>query len=61
MEKLKIISVNVRGFNCVEKRTTPYDWLTNAKVDIMFLQETHYIEKNELKVDLCDKNNLQIN
>ena len=51
MEKLEIISVNVRGHNCVEKRTKLYDWLTdtNLKVDIIFLQETHYIEKNELR------------
>ena len=49
MEKLEIISVNVRGLNCVEKRTQLYDWLTDTKVDIIFLQETHYIEKNELR------------
>ena len=49
MEKLEIISVNVRGLNCVEKRTKLYDWLTDTKVDIIFLQETHYIEKNELR------------
>ena len=49
MEKLEIISVNVRGLNCVEKRTKLYDWLRDIKVDIIFLQETHYIEKNELR------------
>ena len=49
MEKLEIISVNVRGLNCVEKRAKLYDWLRDIKVDIIFLQEAHYIEKNELR------------
>ena len=49
MEKLKIISVNARGLNSIEKRTKLYDWLRYIKVDIVFLQETHYVEKNELK------------
>ena len=49
MEKLEIISVNARGLNSIEKRTKLYDWLRDIKEDIVFLQETHYVEKNELK------------
>ena len=37
MEKLKIISVNARGLNSIEKRTKLYDWLRYIKVDIVFL------------------------
>ena len=49
MEKLEFISVNTRGLNCIEKRTKFYDWFRDIKIDIIFLQETHFIEKNELK------------
>ena len=49
MEKLEVISVNAKGLNSIEKRTKLYDWLRDIKVDIVFLQETHYVKKNELK------------
>lgn len=47
MEKLEIISVNVRGLNTPEKRKKIYSWLKESNTDIVLLQETHYIEKNE--------------
>ena len=49
MDKLELVSVNVRGLKTYEKRVNIYDWLTAIKVDIVLLQETHYAEKNELK------------
>ena len=36
MDKLEVISVNVRGLNTVEKRIKVYDWLCDTKVDIIF-------------------------
>lgn len=47
MEKLEIISVNVRGLNTPEKRKKIHSWLKESNTDIVLLQETHYIEKNE--------------
>ena len=44
---LKIYSVNVRGLNTYKKRTILYDWLNDAKYDVIFLQETHFVEKQE--------------
>ena len=45
----QIVSVNVRGLITGEKRVKIYDRLTAIKVDIALLQETHYVEKNEVK------------
>ena len=50
MDKLEIVSVNVRGLNTYEKRVKIYDWLTAIKVDIALLQETHYVEKKRSKI-----------
>ena len=44
MQKLNCISVNVRGLNSDEKRIKIYEWL-KISIDIIFLQETHFIEK----------------
>ena len=49
MDKLEVISVNVRWLNNEEKRIKVYDWLCDTKVHIIFLQETHFVEKNEYK------------
>ena len=49
MDKLEIVSVNVRGLNTYEKRVKIYDWFTAIKVDIVLLHEKHYVEKNEVK------------
>lgn len=49
MEKLQILSVNVRGLNSDEKRQKLYEWLKLSQCDVILLQETHFIEKNELK------------
>ena len=51
MNELKIISVNVRGLNTYEKRVKIYDWLSDSKLDIAILQETHYVERNITKFD----------
>ena len=51
MDKLQCISVNVRGLNIDEKRIKLYSWLNDINVDIIFLQETHFCEKNEVKIN----------
>ena len=48
MDKLQFISVNARGLNTNEKRIKLYDWLRDSNIDIAILQETHYVEKNEI-------------
>jgi exonuclease III len=35
-----LISVNIRGLRNKEKRKMIYNWITNQKADICFLQET---------------------
>lgn len=45
MEKLQILSVNVRGLNSVKKRQKLYEWLKLYQCDVILLQETHFIEK----------------
>lgn len=52
MENLQLLSVNVRGLNTDEKRKKCYAWLNELKTDIIFLQETHFIEKNEKSIIL---------
>ena len=51
MQKLSCISVNVRGLNSDEKRIKIYEWLKDINIDIIFLQETHFIEKYQFKYD----------
>ena len=46
MDKLQVFSINARGLNTSEKRIK-YDYLRDTNIDIVFLQETHYVEKNE--------------
>ena len=48
MDKLQVVSINARGLNTSEKRIKFYDWLRDTNIDIVFLQETHYVEKNEV-------------
>ena len=49
-KKNQVVSVNVRGLNTTEKRTKIYDWLRDTMVDVVFLQETHFVEKYENSV-----------
>lgn len=51
MDKFEILTVNARGLNSDEKRTKLYAWLHDIQTDIIFVQETHYIEKDVLKYD----------
>lgn len=50
MEKLQILSVNVRGLNSDEKRQKLYEWLKLSQCDVILLQETHFIEKMSLNI-----------
>lgn len=51
MDKFEILTVNARGLNSDEKRTKLYAWLHDIQTDIIFMQETHFIEKEVLKYD----------
>ena len=44
----KIISLNVRGISNYKKRRTIFTWCRKQKADIIFLQETHSTERNEV-------------
>lgn len=44
---LKFFSLNARGLNDYNKRNTLYDWLQDLDIDIVLLQETHFIETRE--------------
>lgn len=41
MESLKVVSMNVNGFNMGAKRRIIFDHLRQSKADIALLQETH--------------------
>ena len=43
----KLFSLNARGLNDYNKRNTLYDWLQDLDIDIVLLQETHFIETRE--------------
>ena len=40
-QKLKILTVNVNGFNNFNKRTKIFNFIKTNKIDITVLQETH--------------------
>lgn len=46
MQNVNITSVNVRGLNTYEKRNKFFTWVNQSKIDVLLLQETHFIEKN---------------
>ena len=46
-DTLKCLSLNVRGLNTYKKRVTLFDWLKNAELDIILLQETHFVKEQE--------------
>lgn len=57
MENLQLLSVNVRGLNIDEKRKKCYTWLNELKTGIIFLQETHFIEKMKNSIILVGRVN----
>ena len=48
MVKSKFISLNVRGISNYRKRRTIFTWLRKRKPDVVFLQETHSTQGNEV-------------
>ena len=48
MVKGKFISLNTRGISSYRKRRTMFTWLRKQKPDIVFLQETHSTEENQV-------------
>ena len=57
MGKLNLLSANVRGLNTDEKRRKIYSWLHESKIDIAFLQETHFIQNSKQNTILVGKGN----
>ena len=46
-DTLKCLSLNVRGLNTYKKRVTLFDWLRDAELDVIFLQETNFVKEQE--------------
>ena len=44
----KLISLNTRGISNYRKRRTIFTWLRKQKPDVVFLQETHSTQGNEV-------------
>lgn len=51
MQNVNITSVNVRGLNTYEKRNKFFTWVNQSKIDVLLLQETHFLEKFKEKYD----------
>ena len=47
MDKLKLLSLNVRGIKDTAKRCKLFHWLHKKQVDIILLQETHGTDSDE--------------
>ena len=45
---LKFISINTRGLNSKEKRDKFYSWIIDTNIDVILIQETHFVEKKTL-------------
>jgi exonuclease III len=43
---LKIASMNVQGIGDKQKRKDVFNYLTNKKYNIYFLQDTHFVDKD---------------
>ena len=48
MVRGKFISLNTRGIGNYRKRRTIFTWLRKQKPDVVFLQETHSTQGNEV-------------
>ena len=46
-DKLKIMSLNVRGLCNFKKRRSIFNWCRKSAGDLVFLQETHSVKENE--------------
>lgn len=51
MQNVNITSVNVRGLNTYEKRNNFFTWVNQSTIDVLLLQETHFVEKIKEKYD----------
>ena len=50
-ENLHIISLNCQGLGQKQKRERLQLWTKNQKCNILFMQESHFIEKNEKTIN----------
>lgn len=46
MSRLKIISYNAQGLKSPNKREKVLNWAARKKIDIMAIQESHYLNKD---------------
>ena len=46
MDKLKLISFNVKGFTCKHKRAKVLSWLNNIEYDILTIQESPFMDND---------------
>lgn len=53
MAMLKFISINTRGLNSKEKRDKFYSWIIDTNIDVILIQETHFVEKKRFSIRLC--------
>ena len=51
MASLKFISVSTRGLNSKRKRERLYNWISDSKYNVIFLQETHFVDKYLFQYD----------
>lgn len=51
MNHLTILSCNVQGLNFPHKRVSLLDFLRRKKVDIAFLQESHFLQKDITRIN----------
>ena len=56
MNKIRLLSLNVRGINDVRKRNKTFMWIKNQKPDIVVLQETFCTESVKNSLDETCKN-----
>lgn len=52
MAMLKFILINMRGLNSKEKRDKFYSWIIDTNIDVILIQETHFVEKKRFSLRL---------
>lgn len=57
---LKFISINTRGLNSKEKRDKFYSWIIDTNIDVILIQETHFVEKTFFITIMLGMENLYI-
>lgn len=50
MTDIRILSCNVQGLQCTEKRIDVFEYIKNKRYDIYCLQDTHFTKENEQQI-----------